>query len=203
MIKLTLVVMMKWFLVCIIAIGYVESNYVGSITVYNRCPDVIEISLVENCVDYNHNGSTRMVDGSGGYITIGVNSQGILTLPDTVYWEKDYPLNNVLNFKYVKIDFINTPRVPLFFPCTYLNFGRSMDNGILVLKDGSVTNLSDANIDHSDYPDIYKPSPQSKITPEELEEIMGMIQDVKSEIPENEREIFEEWVKELLQDGIE
>lgn len=135
--------------------GQAESIYSGKITIYNRSPHAVDVSLYENCVRYKNNGPKKMVKNQP-VKTVVTKLNTTFDIPGTPNWDADYPLNDILNDLYVKVDFKNSTQDSNMFYCGYLNFGRSMDENIMILKDCSVTYSQDPNIDWEDYPGFFE-----------------------------------------------
>ena len=130
--------------------------YDGTITIHNQSPHTIQTELMENEDPNKRYSYRRRVRGSGGILIISPGGYGKLKIPDTIDWDKDYPFNDVLDHRFIKVEFSDDSVNPVMYHTGYLNFVREMECNVLVMKNCDVTHLSDPYINRSDYPDLFK-----------------------------------------------
>nr|QBK91502.1 MAG: hypothetical protein LCPAC302_01220 [Pithovirus LCPAC302] len=75
-------------------------------------------------------------------IIIESGNNGEINIPEKIDWNKDYPLNDILNYRKIKVLFSSGDEKS--YPCTYLNYGKVHDN-ILISQNEDIIPLTEVN----------------------------------------------------------
>jgi hypothetical protein len=139
--------------------------YNGTVIVYNRCGETINVWLTQD-VALPKQSKQSLTDK----VKVPSGESCTLTIPGEYDLEREYPLNDALNDKWVEVLFANEEIQK--FPLTYLNNGSRYltSPGVLVTHDGLIVELNDLNIDKADYPDVYPEIAKAPEKPEKLTE---------------------------------
>lgn len=124
---------------------YFWGLYDGKISIINRSALKIYVSLFENTIFGDDNSEKKCISDTASIVP---DSEGHITIPDTIDWKREFPILDFLNERHVKIMFEDGEET--MFPAGKLYlFGNNKDK-IIITSYFYVTFLSDPSLTECD-----------------------------------------------------